>query len=303
MVTEVKDVDLGYWNGEIEHRHKAGSLALFSKDDECRGFWRLALGNGCPLGCEMCYLKGTFPWLTKPVIYNDEADLRRRVGVWLEKEGHLVLNTGELNDSLVFDDVTGFSTWSVPLFEEQDRHTLLFLTKTTQIENLLRVAKGLDRPIKNTIVSWSINAPSVSEKYEGIAPSTRARILAAAVLKEAGYRVRLRIDPLVPVPNWQKAYSELLPLVERVNPERITIGSLRFLPRTAQIVKTQTPELVKFTGQLGTGRWRIPLETRVLMYMWMAEQMKPLDIPVALCKEPEEVRSLVGLTGPCHCEP
>lgn len=302
-MTEVKDVDLGYWNGEIEHRHKAGSLALFSKDDECRGFWRLALGNGCHLGCSYCFLSGTFPYLTKPVIYNDEPDMRERIGHWLEKDGHLVLNTGELSDGLAFDDVTGFSTWSVPLFEEQDRHTLLFLTKTTQIENLLGVAKGLDRQIKNTIVSWSINAPSVSEKYEGIAPSTRARILAAAVLKEAGYRVRLRIDPLVPVPDWQRAYSELLPLVERVNPERITIGSLRFLPRTAQIVKSQTPELVKFTSQLGRGRWRIPLETRVLMYMWMAEQLKPLGIPVALCKEPEEVRSLVGLTGPCHCEP
>lgn len=303
MESEVREVDLGYWQGEVEFRHRAGSLKWFESDGECRGFWRLALGNGCPLGCRMCFLLGVFAWLDKPVLYDDQSAVHKRIVRWMERPGHWVLNTGELSDSLALDQVLGFTRWAVPLFEV-GRHDLLLLSKATEIEGLLEAARAIGRPIKRTIVSWSLNATWASRQYEGISPSPVDRIMAARECQEAGYRVRLRIDPMIPFPGWREGYGDLVRMIVNwVHPERVTLGSLRFLPRTRNIVRAQTPSLTEYTDSFGDGRWRIPLATRISMYEHVAGLLQEHGIPVALCKETEELRRGVGLAGPCHCEP
>jgi spore photoproduct lyase len=180
----------------------------------------------------------------------------------------------------------------------------LLLTKTASVEGLLKIARSLPKPIKKTIVSWSVNAPVVAERYEGIAASPLDRLIAARLCQEAGYWVRLRIDPLIPVENWRGEYEKLIRMIgEYVKPECVTLGSLRFLPRTAAIVTARAPELVKYTENFSSGRWRIPLSQRVEMYSFLSGLLKEIGVEsVSLCKETEEFRRMVGLAGPCHCE-
>jgi spore photoproduct lyase len=120
-----------------------------------------------------------------------------------------------------------FTTFVMDLFESQDRHRVLFVTKSPEIGNLLEYGNP-----KKAIVSFSLNAEPVARRWE-VAPSVKVRIEAAGLLSDAGFQVRLRIDPMVPIRGWQKAYDDLLEAVfSRLTPERITVGSLRGLQST-----------------------------------------------------------------------
>ncbi|NIM15393.1 MAG: hypothetical protein GTO45_25730 [Candidatus Aminicenantes bacterium] len=57
--------------------------------------------------------------------------------------------------------------------------------------------------------------------------SIKERIQAASIAQnEGGYPSRIRIDPIIPVKNWKKVYSEFLDKMAELNfrPERFTLG-------------------------------------------------------------------------------
>ena len=51
---------------------------------------------------------------------------------------------------------------------------------------------------------------SISQKFELGAPSFERRLQAAARAQKAGYPVRIRPDPIVPVPGWKEQYAETI---------------------------------------------------------------------------------------------
>jgi spore photoproduct lyase len=76
-----------------------------------------------------------------------------------------------------------------------------------------------------------MNAPTVSRKFELGAPSFERRLRAAARAQKAGYPVRIRLDPIVPVQSWRELYAETIRRIfGAVSPERVTLGTLRFEP-------------------------------------------------------------------------
>jgi spore photoproduct lyase len=59
--------------------------------------------------------------------------------------------------------------------------------------------------------------------------SFERRLQAARKLQDAGYRIRIRLDPIVPIPDWETAYGDTIRRIfEKVNPESVTMGTLRF---------------------------------------------------------------------------
>ena len=295
---------------EIELRDKVATLQMYRSEEECRGFWRIAPALGCKGRCAYCFLRGTL-WRQKlPVLFVDIASTRRRLEKWLQDDSHYVLNAGELCDSLCWDAELGFTEMAVPVFEQQHRHVLLLLSKFDNVDGLLRVAKMIDRPIKQTIVSWSISARSVWREFEDGTASPWARLEAARKVQEAGYGVRLRIDPMIPIDGWEEEFAELARLIEYcyVMPERITLGSLRFKPRTAKLVADSGDVGKKLIAHLSDGvelgRYRVEDKLRETMYRFMADELRKRlpGVELALCKESEEFRARLGLSGPCHCE-
>ncbi|GAH93056.1 unnamed protein product, partial [marine sediment metagenome] len=140
-----------------------------------------------------------------------------------------ILNTGEIADSLMGENGDWpFSRFIISLFEKQSRHKVLFVTKSTNVKNLLKIASP-----KQVIVSFSLNAKSVAERWEKKAPPVGKRIEAAKKLSDAGYEVRIRIDPMVPIEEWLGNYTGLIDeIFSKFIPERITLGSLRGLQST-----------------------------------------------------------------------
>jgi len=273
--------------GEIIERNEEFPPPQTQTDIVCPGFLELKWAVGCPFHCAWCYLQG-HPLLqgdTGPKI-KDFAEIEFHVKRFLEVvHPPELLNTGELADSLMHDllpDYEGkpFSRFIIELFKSQDRHKVLFLSKSIDIQGLLQ-AHGED----HAIVSFSLNAPPVADRWEK-APPPESRIKAAYKLQRAGYPTRIRLGPLVPIGGWKDHYRRLIDgLFQAFIPERITLGALWGDERTIERAKDKS-WTEYLTERSSRGR-EIAFEARYAMYAtlidYLREEYDYTDI--ALCRE------------------
>lgn len=274
-------------------------------DVVCPHFLELKWATGCEFNCAWCYLKGTLrfaPQKTKPYV-KPYSKIEQHVRTFLENVDGCkeVLNTGELADSLMWErNGNPFSRFIISLFREQDRHRVLFLTKSKNIKNLLDVDHN-----GSAIVSFSLNADAVAQRFEKGAPPVADRIEAASRLSSAGYEVRIRIDPMVPVPDWQQHYVDLIDnIFAKLTPERITLGSLRGLQST--INQAVDKSWVTYLSEKSGWGKKIDFDTRFQMYNTLIQYLKDKYdyVNVGLCKETVSIWGKIGMNYKeikCNC--
>ncbi|HLB70960.1 MAG TPA: hypothetical protein VJJ51_07940 [Candidatus Methanoperedens sp.] len=272
-------------DGSIICRFEKSPLPEEKTDIICPHFLELKWANGCSYDCAWCFLQGTFRFTGKQPRQKDRIKVKEHISTFLNN-GSLpeVLNSGELCDSLLSENSDDpFSKFIIPLFESQKKHKVLFLTKSTNVENLLRIDQH-----ENVIMSFSLNAPAVSNKWEK-APEVEDRIEAARKVSDAGYETRIRIDPMVPVFEWEEHYTGLIEIFEQFLPERITLGSLRGLQSTINYSKDKT--WVKYLSEKSNWGKKIDSEIRFEMYSTLIDYLKNNYgyTNVALCKETVEI--------------
>jgi len=284
-----KEILVGKVNdGSIITRFDKTPLAKRRTNVVCPHFLELKWAYGCPYDCAWCYLKGTFrfqPKGTSPVVKPyDKIELHTRKFLEDVKTPE-ILNAGEIADSLMHENSElPFSKFIIPLFETQKLHKVLFLTKSSNVQNLLNI-----EPHHQAIISFSLNAIPVAERWEK-APSVLKRIEASKKVFDAGYEVRIRIDPMVPVENWQEHYLQLLDILfDNIVPERITLGSLRGLQST--INGCTDKSWVKYLGESSNWGKKIDFKTRYLIYSGIINVLRDEYSfnNVALCKETVEM--------------
>jgi spore photoproduct lyase len=291
-------------DGSVIVRFDRTPVAETADDILCPHFLELKWATGCPFACAWCYLQGTFrflPYRTKPRV-KDVARTTKHLLEFLAGDSRReILNAGELSDALV-GERNGQSLVRLldGVMPRGTPHRVLLVTKSDWVENLLQVA----RP-ELFIVSFSINAPPVARRWEKGAPDPIARLDAAARLAAAGYEVRLRVDPLVPVPEWQDAYDHLLRAIfKRLVPSRITLGSLRGLQST--INNARDKSWTEFLSERSRWGRRMAASLRGNMFEHVLTRLRDdwAYSSVALCKEPVGMWEHLGLDWHnvhCNC--
>jgi spore photoproduct lyase len=173
------------------------------------------------------------------------------------------------------------------------------LTKSSNIRFLL------EKPRKQTIASFSINAPDIAALWEHKTAPPESRIEAARRLAEAGYEVRLRIDPIFPIQGWQQSYEKLLYLIFKklpMGPERITLGMPRGLRKTLMYSKNRT-WAEGLTEKSGWGL-KLPAEVRKTVYIFFLDKLRGLGFntgKIALCKETVSLSQELQMDRKCNC--
>lgn len=284
----------------------------------CPHFDRLKLAsNGCPFQCDWCYLQLTYraayPYMK---VCAGLEQIKRQIARRLaEADGPVMFNSGEMADSLALEHLTGHMEEMIPWFGRTEKGYLFMLTKADAVEPILELDHN-----GHTVVAWSMNAPSVSRRFELGAPPFERRLEAARKVQAAGYPVRVRLDPIVPVQGWRAEYAETIERIfEVLQPERVTLGTLRFEPafyRQRRSILTQAAELEpffermepmfepeEFGGKTKVGKFSFSEEERIKIFSFaIGEIRKHSDCTIALCKESAPVWDAVGLPlSRCAC--
>lgn len=269
---------------------KSAFIRLFTKTPpgvKCPHFYELILSNGCPYDCTYCYLQLTFRGNKRPVLFTNSW---QEVLKELEATKDGVFSTGELADSLAV--IPPLLSPALDYFRRQHGKYLLLTTKSCNISFF----KNLE-PTPQVIVSFSVNSSNVAECFERLAPPPFARLKAAAKLLEWGWRVRVRLDPVVWDEN-SSSYRQICREIAAIHPERVTVGTLRQYPGLFRFAPHAPRNSLR---KAPDGRMRYPVSMRLEAYRQIAEW---LGFQPALCKETDDVWQALDWTFyGCNCTP
>jgi len=298
------------------------SVDLFEMQDQrilCPHFNRIKwASNGCPYFCDWCYLKLTYrgnrPFIT---VYAQYEKIQKQLERHLKGvSAPTTFNSGELADSLALEHLTGAAQYFIPWFGQQDLGYLFILTKSTNVDEILNLPHN-----GHSLIAWSLNNDRVSRKFEIGAPSFKRRIEAARKVQEAGYPLRLRLDPIVPFNCWKESYAQTIKdIFQTLSPERITLGTLRFekgfvgmrdsiftsgefLQNLAAKMEPMFPPM-NIPGRKNplVGKYSFSEQARIAIFRFAIREIrKHSDCTIALCKESQNVWGNVGL-NPSRCD-
>ncbi len=268
----------------------------------CPNFYLLDHARGCSFNCSYCFLRDIEYGRKEQIIFEDRQRLLKELGEWIGQDGleTYLANAGNMTDALSFERERPLWGELIEFMREHAKgrpHTLLALTKG----GLNLCQAFLERPpCENIIVAFSINSPEAAKIHEAGAAAPEDRLAAARRLKELGWRVRIRIDPMIKGFDYGWAIDRIAELA----PERVTLGTLRADPTLIPEVRDQAifqeldepePESIA----------RYPLEVRLALYRPAVEKLLPVS-SVGLCEETEDVWKALGLdyiNKTCNCNP
>jgi len=288
----------------ITRERKTNFVEIFRTtptDTVCPNFYILSHANGCMFEphCSYCYLKSSFWYLPAQQAFTNVEKMLEDTRRWLRRDDleSFMLNTGNLSDSLNFEEIRPLVPRLVELFRSEAEaksrpHALLLVTKggMKECRPLIEL-----RPCRSVVVSFSVNHPDAARRYESGAAPVAARLEAARRLKKAGWRLRLRIDPMI----LGYDYRGIAAQVRDLAPERVTLGTLRAeksLPRFTEDGLFDALEKTAETRRLA----RYPREQRLAMYRAAIEALGS-GIEVGLCEETPDIWNELGLNTEGKC--
>jgi DNA repair photolyase len=183
-------------------------------DKVCRPCWRIHLQNGCVHRCLYCGLGGL---LVSMVNVEDYCEHLGRI-----IERHPWQKTFLLDDDgdpMCLEPEHGTLGPLIQYFGTLDARYLVIHTKTWNTDWLDGLAHN-----GNTILVWSLSGPGQSRLVEPLTGTTEQRIEAARTAQEAGYTIRYKFKPIVPVRTWREDAAEAVRLAfERTKPDMISL--------------------------------------------------------------------------------
>ena len=237
--------------------------------------------------------------------------MEQEVKFWMEQNKvPCSLNAGSVCDSLAIN--TNYLARLIPLFAAQERHHLNILSKAGINCEEAKNPIGDVEPTDRVAFAWTVNCDEAAARYERNAPSPVNRLKLAKLYQDCGWHIRYRIDPIMPVPNWESEYARLIDSIAKywARPDVITIGSLRALFGLKHFSKGEPYNpCIDLKDVLEHDKdfhhWRLIEPVRREMYEFIIDRIhKRLgDVPVALCKETKQMcrQVLGGLPTICNC--
>lgn len=136
------------------------------------------------------------------------------------------ISTGEFMDSLQLDGVTRHTERLMETLRGFPSVTLELRTKHQNVAHIPPCGQP------GVVFSFSINPPVICRKVESGSADLTERLAAAKELRDKGYPITFRIDPIIATPEYRDAYGGLAETIEaefgwrRVS--KVYMGVLRF---------------------------------------------------------------------------
>lgn len=226
----------------------------------------------CLYDCQYCYLQGYFNSPDLVVFINHEEiieEMQKIVdqnSLKHDKE-KIWFHAGEFSDSLAFSQHT--QEWQLywKFFEKNPHAQLELRTKSNQI----RVIEFL-KPLKNIIISFSLNPSKIVRAYEKKTPTLAQRLTAMEALAKKNFRLGIHFDPIIYVEDYQEQYLKLVEMISKLPFEKIiyiSLGTMRFSKDLYKKIESNH-SLIKEQMIIGYDkkmRYLKPLRLRMVKYL------------------------------------
>ncbi len=271
-----------YWrdSGSAAHRKRTGTV--------CTPAWQIHSAWGCHYRCAYCSL-GHYVNLMMNLEEFVES-LPALIERHAPSQGLFQYDNG--TDIVSFEPEYGGSELMVNLFAHRESQFLeLYVGKSANVDFLL----DLDHR-GHTVCCWSLSGRTQSREIEWRSATMEERIEASRRCQEAGYHVRHRFSPIVPVRGWREEMREMIELLfAAVTPDVITFETLRYLNfeqlHSQFDPKMLDPEFLEVMEadereQIQSGE-EIPIQYRRAVYRFVIDELERAspETPYALCRE------------------
>jgi spore photoproduct lyase len=164
-------------------------------------------------------------------------------------------------------------------------------------------------PPPNVTVSWTLTPREAWRRYEPGTPDPAARLASARACQEMGYRVGIRLDPILLMAGWEPAYEELVGDVFRHllpdTVESFVLGGFRYTPLLGSRIRERFPSCDLLAPEFvlcrdGKHRYFRPLRVRLYRRLLGMILGHDPDATVRLCMETELAQAeALARPGPC----
>ncbi|HOZ47389.1 MAG TPA: hypothetical protein PLO37_13590 [Candidatus Hydrogenedentes bacterium] len=200
-------------SGSSQYRRETGLV--------CQPAWHIHTVVGCHFRCAYCNLG----WFVN-VMLNLEDYVDRLDDNLARCPEQRLFQWDNYTDVACWEPEYGCAKLLIDYFAGRRRQALLlYVGKSDHVDYLLDYDhRG------HTVCCWSLSGRTQSAAFERGSASMEARIESMRKCQEAGYPVRVRLSPIIPVRNWREENRAMLEyLFERVKPDVVTMETIRFL--------------------------------------------------------------------------
>ena len=211
------------------------------QDPGLDNFYYNTLALNCLYNCDYCYLQGMYP-SANVVVFVNLSDYfeatKEAVSLRENPEQPVYLCLSYDTDLLAFEGVVPYCREWID-FARRESDVLVEIRTKSSSYRAIRDLPATDR----VILAWTLSPDSVVSRYEHGTPPLARRIASAADAVRDGWKVRLCFDPMLAIPEWQTAYSDLVESTFQTIPAEavleVTVGVFRISTGYFDTIKRQ----------------------------------------------------------------
>ncbi|RHX82198.1 SPL family radical SAM protein [Leptospira yasudae] len=167
-------------------------------------FYYNALVLNCLYNCSYCYLQGMYSSANLVVFVNNEEYIQEtKEQLKLSKPLYLCISYD--TDLLALENTLGYCKEWIAFAETEPNLIVEIRTKSANFKSIADL-----KPSPNVILAWTLSPDFVIAEHEPLTPRLSSRLKNIKEALNAGWQVRLCLDPILNVPHWREIYPDFV---------------------------------------------------------------------------------------------
>lgn len=198
----------------------------------------------CIYNCSYCFLPGKYSSANLVVFVNQDdffTAVRQELPKRSDLEKPLFLALSYDTDLMATENRIPISRNWIEFARSEDDLLVEIRTKSCAFSALADV-----QVTDQVLLAWTLSPQEVIDKYEWLTPSLEQRLTAMNKALAAGWQVRICIDPVMPVDDWEQIYTSFVNRIITILPPdkiyNINIGTFRMNATFFKRIKKLRPD-------------------------------------------------------------
>ncbi len=276
--------------------YRSAEQLLTKHGVHCNSAYEIHSVFGCLHRCSYCHIGAPVT-----MMLNIEEMIENLESIFKKNPNQHLFKYDNQSDILLFEPEYDAVRPLIDFFASKEGAYLMLYSKSDNVDSILDLSHN-----GKTIACWTLSPESIVGRFELGTPSTERRILAAEKCEQAGYPIRFRFSPIIPIIGWQDSYVNMIEEVfARTSPDLITLQALCHMDfdqaKSSLGLKHFNPE---FTKEMVTTKKKhqyelFSVEARVRLFSFILDRINEAakkhgkKVKTSLCLETAEVWNLL----------